>query len=73
MLYGLVVNLTGGSTSRWGMVLLIAWSFTGLIYIFLALRYQKWIRLKVIEEAKLNQEVELQAPPPIEMGRSGSF
>ena len=27
MLYGLVTTLTGGPTSRWGMVLLVTWSF----------------------------------------------
>lgn len=41
MLYGLVITMTGGSTSRWGMVLLVMWSYWGLLFIILAMRCPK--------------------------------
>jgi hypothetical protein len=36
MLYGFVVMMTGGNTSRYGMLLLTTWSYLGLICIWLA-------------------------------------
>ena len=41
MLYGLVITLTGGSTSRWGMILLVVWSYSGLFFLILAIRFHK--------------------------------
>lgn len=41
MLYGLVITMTGGSTSRWGMILLVLWSYWGLFFILLAIRDSK--------------------------------
>jgi hypothetical protein len=78
MLYGLAITLTGGQTSRWGMGLLVAWSFQGMMYIWLAHRYQKKgkqvLDVKSIEPQQ-PKEFELQTveEPVFERGRSQSY
>ena len=63
MLYGLIVSYTGGGTSRWGMFMLIVWSYTGVFFIMMAVHYQQWLKDKVEQEyQRINQpqEIELQ-------------
>lgn len=63
VLYGLVISLTGGPTSRYGMGLLVAWSYTGVIFISFALRNEK----KVVQEIIKNEEIELNPFENVEM------
>lgn len=36
MAYGLIMDATGGKTSRWGMTFLMLWSWIGVIMLNLA-------------------------------------
>lgn len=52
-LYGFVINLTGGDTSRWGMALLSAWGFQGVVHAWLGRRAKKRNILTVGDITKL--------------------
>ena len=39
-IYGLVCKYTGGSKSKWGLVVLVFWGFLGVISLYIAKRYE---------------------------------
>jgi hypothetical protein len=52
-LYGLVINVTGGDNSRWGMALLSLWGFQGVVYAWLGRRAKRRNILTVGDITKL--------------------
>jgi len=56
IVYGIVIEFTGGGTSRWGMGLLSGWTGFSFVFLYLALRYQK---SSLISRQKRLNEIEL--------------
>lgn len=46
------------------MILLVTWSYTGLLYLYLAYRYDKWLK-RVIDTHSPPEEVELTITSPV--------
>ena len=59
-LYGFVCRFTGGSTSRWGMIMLMFWSLFGIIGLYNAKISQEKQSFMRMERFRKNEYIELE-------------
>ena len=64
-LYGAINSVTGGAESRGGMIMLMAWSFCGMLMLYFGRRIQKKRHARYVEEVK--EGVDYSAMPDTEL------